>query len=74
MLSPAKTMAPKKARMSLSFPSDVLYGSLDWNCFFFEDPYKKQGLEKIAHFLQEMTNQSLTGDIIKSGTEILSMN
>ena len=69
ILSPAKTMALKKARISSSFPSDVLYGSIDWNCFFFEDPYKKQGIEKIAHFLQEMTNKSLTGNIIKSGTE-----
>ena len=63
-------MASKKSRMASTMPSDVLYGSFDWNYFFFEESYKKQGsIEKLAHFLQELTNQSLTGEIIKSGAE-----
>ena len=60
ILGPAKSMALRKSRMSARFPSDALYGSRDYNCFFFEEPYKKQGIRKIATYIHEMTNQSLT--------------
>ena len=37
--------------------------------FFLEEPYKKQGIEKITTYIQELTNQSYTGEITKSGAE-----
>ena len=69
IVSPAKTIVLQKARMSHSFPSKLLYGSTQYNGFFFEEPFIKQGIEKISHFMQEVSDQSHTGKINTMGAE-----
>lgn len=69
IISPAKEVALQKARMSSKFPSELLYGSLQYNAFFFEEPFINQGIEKISHFMQETSDNLYTGKIITMGAE-----
>ena len=56
----------QRARMSSKFPNDTLYGSQRYQGFNFEDPYTKQGIEKIATLMQELSDRSQTGTLIRS--------
>ena len=55
--------------MSSKFPSELLYGSSQYNVFFFEEPFINQGIEKISHFMQETSDNSHTGKIITMGAK-----
>ena len=67
IIFPAKKIAMQKSGMCSTMPSSVIYGSTDYNCFYLEEPYNKQGIEKIATYFQEVSNNSTTGGIIESG-------
>ena len=51
--------------MLSSFPTAALYGFKWYQGLNFEDPYTKQGIEKIATMMQELSDQSQTGTLIK---------
>ena len=40
--------------MEMEFPKSAFYGSQLYNGFIFEDPYTKQGIEKITTIMQEI--------------------
>ena len=69
IIHPAKAITLQRAKMSSSFPTDALYGSHRYQGLNFEDPYTKQGIEKIATLMQELSDQSQTGTLIKSVAE-----
>ena len=60
IVSPAKTIALQKSRIASSMPKAMLYGSTNFNCYILEEPYKKQGILKIATYLQEASDDSTT--------------
>ena len=64
IVGPAKKIALQKSKMSSTFPSQVLYGSQKYGGFILEEPYTKQGISKVATYMQELSDQSQTGRLI----------
>ena len=54
IVGPAKKIALQKSKMSSTFPSQVLYGSQKYGGFILEEPYTKQGISKVATYMQEL--------------------
>ena len=59
--------------MAATFPVHVLYGTCKYNRFDFEDPYTRQGIEKLATFMQEAPRQTQAGIVTRNGAEDFRM-
>lgn len=69
IIYPAKAITLQRARTSSSIPTAAFYGSHRYQGLNFEDPYTKQGIEKIATMIKELSDQLKTGTLIKSVAE-----
>ena len=73
IIAPAKIATLNKAQMAATFPVDVLYGTSKYNGFDFEDPYSRQGIEKLATFMQEAPRSTKTGIVTRNGAKDFRM-
>ena len=66
IIAPAKIATLNKAQMAATFPVDMLYGTSKYNRFDFEDPYTRQGIEKLATFMQEAPRNTQAGIVTRN--------
>ena len=69
ILWPARKISLQRSKMTMSFPKSALYGSQLYNRFVFEEPYVKQGIEKISTLIQEIYSCTQTSTLIESVIE-----
>ena len=69
IVAPAKKATLHKSQMAATVPCDMLYGTSKYNGFDLEDPYTRQGIEKLATFMQEAPRMSQAGIMTRNGAE-----